>query len=229
LSVFLASRRKIREVEVEVLSPGGTGVGAPIASKYPDPWAKKRRESNGHSAAPTTALPWSKLFEVAEAERPAEPRNVVEASEPLEAVEVPEPIDIVEVSEPLVSVQSAEAPDLIEVLEPAFADGEEAALEPESEATELICEIVFWRGYRKAAFYARIFDEAGEALAVAESPFFRFSGNGIPDATAESESAYEDLVERLEHDGWESLDHGSTWYGHFFRRDLTVAVAPEPE
>jgi hypothetical protein len=229
LPVFLASRRKIREVEVEVLSLGGTDVLAPPAPRYPDPWAEERGRSNGHSPTPATALPWSQLFEAAEAEPPEDPTSIVEEPEP-EALGIPLPVDTVEAPELPATVQHEEAPDLIQALEPAFAAGEDAAPESELDArTELICEIVFWRGYRKAAFYARIFDEADEPLAVAESSFFRYSGNGIPDATAEAESAYDELVERLEQDGWESVDQGTTWYGDVFRRELTVAVAPEPE
>jgi hypothetical protein len=90
------------------------------------------------------------------------------------------------------------------------------------------CEVHFWRGYRKGAFYARTI-EAGEELAVAESPYFRARGNGIPEPSAEAEAAYAKLRERLEHDGWKVVAPGSSWFEATFEREPTDAAAPAPE
>lgn len=204
--MFLTSRRKIREVEVEVIDPGGIHALAPAELKFPDAWAEPRPEA-------------------AERERSAPPRMPAATSGgplPVPSFEVatmPEPEQVVEAE------WTARPVDTIDPESEEEAD-EAAAAQPL--ATELTCEIVFWRGYRKSAFYAQIFDEAGEPLAVAESPYFRSSGNGTPDATDEAEAAYDDLCERLERDGWNWVDQGSTWYGDIFQRDVTAVAGPEP-
>jgi len=77
------------------------------------------------------------------------------------------------------------------------------------------CEIRFWRGYRKAAFYARTID-GGEELAVAESPLFRARGNGLPERTEEAAAAYAALVERIESMGWRRVASGSAWFDATF-------------
>jgi hypothetical protein len=89
------------------------------------------------------------------------------------------------------------------------------------------CEIAFWRGYRKGAFYARTYLE-GEEVAVAESPAFRPIGDE-PDRTDEAEAAYEALCEALAEAGWHRVGAGTDWYGGTFRRDFTDAVEPGPE
>jgi hypothetical protein len=93
-------------------------------------------------------------------------------------------------------------------------------------ATEEICEIAVWRGYAKSRFYGRLdgseLPEETE-LAVAESPPFRFRGNGAPDRTEEAVAAYEALVEKLVADGWELDSSGDVWYAGRFRRPLTHA------
>ncbi len=97
-----------------------------------------------------------------------------------------------------------------------------------AEPAELTCEIMVWRGYRKAAFYARTY-VGDEEVAVAESPLFRARGNGLPEPTLEAEEAYNALCERLEREGWKLVDSGETWFGHTFRRELTAAAEPAPE
>jgi hypothetical protein len=97
-----------------------------------------------------------------------------------------------------------------------------------AEAAVWTCQISFWRGYRKAAFYAGMFYE-GEDVAVAESPHFRAHGNGLPDPTPEAEEAYDALRERLEADGWTLARAGDTWFDHVFERKLTAAAEPAPE
>ena len=88
----------------------------------------------------------------------------------------------------------------------------------EMPAADPTCKIEFWRGYRKAAFYARTVD-GGEELAVAESPMFRARGNGVPDRTDEAAAAYAALVERLEAEGWRRVSHGADWFDATFARD----------
>jgi hypothetical protein len=99
---------------------------------------------------------------------------------------------------------------------------------PAAPATrEQTCDILFWRGYRKAAFYGRTFDETGEAVAVAESPFFRPQGDGAPEPTEAAKAAYDALRSQLVAAGWEPVSTGDAWFEETFR--LTGAVEPEPE
>jgi uncharacterized protein DUF4115 len=74
------------------------------------------------------------------------------------------------------------------------------------------CEIVFWRGYVKCAFYA-VF-QAGEPVG---SPFFR-SGKRPPVQSGAPLEAHQVLVERLTAEGWEPATRGRAWYSLSFRR-----------
>lgn len=96
-------------------------------------------------------------------------------------------------------------------------------------STEQLCEIAFWRGYLKAGFYARAFDEEGEEVAVGESSLFRSHGNGIPDQTEKAVEAYEALVEQLKREGWKPLRRGETWFGSVFRLELTTSAESEQD
>jgi hypothetical protein len=98
---------------------------------------------------------------------------------------------------------------------------------PTPPPSEQTCDILFWRGYRKAAFYGRTFDETGEAVAVGESPFFRPQGNGAPDPTEAAKAAYEVLRSQLIAAGWEPVAAGDDWFDETFR--LMAAAEPEPE
>lgn len=80
------------------------------------------------------------------------------------------------------------------------------------------CQVVFWRGYRKARFYACIFDDAGEPLALAESPAFRSPGKDVPERTEASVAAHDGLTALLLADGWELVRKGPGWYQATFRR-----------
>ena len=97
-----------------------------------------------------------------------------------------------------------------------------AAAEPVAAPTEEFCEILVWRGYAKARFYARLDIESheGDEFAVAESPTFRFRGNGTPDDTDAAHEAHEALVNRLIDKGWEPEDTTGPWYAVRFRRPL---------
>jgi hypothetical protein len=100
------------------------------------------------------------------------------------------------------------------------------APEPEVEQPEpiplddLTCEILLWRGYRKATFYARIFSDDGEPLALAQSSEFRARGNGTPEQTEEAVAAYQELRARLEQWGWQHVGSGRAWFDDVFTRPL---------
>jgi hypothetical protein len=99
----------------------------------------------------------------------------------------------------------------------------EETVTPEPEAAtgeDMTCDIVFWRGYRKATFYARIFSDDGEPLAVAHSPSFRVRGNGIPEKTDEAVAAYQALREQLEQTGWDRVADGNAWFADVYSRPL---------
>jgi hypothetical protein len=115
------------------------------------------------------------------------------------------------------------------VLEEHAATAESREPEPSlAQPTERACDIRFWRGYRKAAFYARTFED-GEEVAVAESPLFRVRGNGQPERTREAENAYEALREGLEREGWRLVESGDAWFDHTFRREPRVSPEPASE
>jgi len=110
---------------------------------------------------------------------------------------------------------------------PAVTDAPE--LQPSHpEPTEWTCQIRFWRGYRKAAFYARTYYD-GEEVAVAESPLFRARGSGPPEPTEKAEEAHKALCDQLERAGWRLVAAGDTWFDHTFRRELRAPAEPAPE
>jgi DNA-binding transcriptional LysR family regulator len=81
-----------------------------------------------------------------------------------------------------------------------------------------VCEIAFWRGYVKGSFYARVFDDDGEPVAIAQSPYFRARGKEEPEATDEALLAYGALRTQLEHAGWEFASDGASWFATVFSR-----------
>jgi hypothetical protein len=93
-------------------------------------------------------------------------------------------------------------------------------MEPAPEPTEELCEILVWRGYAKARFYARLDVDDTDDFAVAESPTFRFHGNGTPEDTRAARDAHRALVEKLLAKGWEQDDASGPWYAARFRRPL---------
>lgn len=96
-----------------------------------------------------------------------------------------------------------------------------AEAEPVAAPTEELCEILVWRGYSKARFYARLdIEHDGDEFAVAESPTFRFRGNGTPDGTTAAKEAHEALVAKLVAKGWEPEGTSGPWYAVRFRRPL---------
>jgi hypothetical protein len=93
----------------------------------------------------------------------------------------------------------------------------EAAEEP----ADVTCQIAYWRGYVKSAFYARAFDESGQEVALAESPRFRAQGKDLPDQTEQAVAAHEELTAQLANEGWEADGRDATWFGRTFRRRVS--------
>jgi hypothetical protein len=83
------------------------------------------------------------------------------------------------------------------------------------------CEIVFWRGYVKCAFYA--VPNAGEPLS---SPFFR-SKVRSPLPSGAALAAHQALAEQLAAEGWEPATRGPAWYSLAFRRRGWSPIGPE--
>jgi hypothetical protein len=79
-----------------------------------------------------------------------------------------------------------------------------------------ICRIAVWRGYRKSTFYAQAFDTRGDEVALAESPSFRWRGNGTPEKTEAAARAHSALLQLLRDTGWEPTRNGASWF------DLTL-------
>ena len=102
----------------------------------------------------------------------------------------------------------------------------EPRVAPEPEPTEEFCEIRVWRGYAKARFYARLDLAAEDEFAVAESPSFRFRGNGMPDDTEGAHEAHQALVQKLVAKGWEPEGSNGAWFSTRFRRPLETSNAP---
>ena len=84
------------------------------------------------------------------------------------------------------------------------------------------CEIVFWRGYVKCAFYA-VF-QAGEPVG---SPFFRCRERSPMQSGAPLE-AHRALVAQLTADGWEPATRGRAWYSLSFRRHEWSSIEERP-
>lgn len=111
--------------------------------------------------------------------------------------------------------ESSPLPAAVRAREPAHRP---RPVDPRPPDFGITCEIVFWRGYRKARFYACVFDEAGEPLALAESPEFRSPGKDFPDQTDATVAAHDALTESLLAEGWELVRRGPGWYQAKFRR-----------
>lgn len=111
------------------------------------------------------------------------------------------------------------------VAEPVVAPPPPVEQEAVAEPTEEVCEIFVWRGYAKARFYARLELDETDEFAVAESPSFRFHGNGTPDNTEPARAAHRALVEKLRAKGWEQEETGGPWYAARFRRPLDRTVS----
>jgi hypothetical protein len=85
-------------------------------------------------------------------------------------------------------------------------------------AAEDVCEIKFWRGYFRAAFYARPNSDSDVLAAIARSPYFRHRGARAPDRAGPALAAYEALLQELESAGWERVRRGNVWFADVFAR-----------
>ena len=99
---------------------------------------------------------------------------------------------------------------------PDEGEGEEG-WEPQVET----CRIVLWRGYRKSSFYVRPDGDAPGTSIGAPSPSFRGHGSAAPD-TPEARLAQQELVSRLEANGWVQIGRGDDWYEAEFARTTLV-------
>jgi hypothetical protein len=214
--MFRRARGTIREVEPEIISPADQTpwvVQLLAAGQLPHVGIESPPPSETESAAPRQeALHSVKVDRPEEIERELAPLIEIDAAVPRE-----EALPQVEVEQP----EERPAP----TLEPPKAKrAVEESIAPEPKVPvhddDLTCEILFWRGYRKATFYARIFSDEGEPLAVAQSPSFRARGNGTPDKTEEAVAAYQALREQLEQAGWEHAGSGRAWFAEVYSRPL---------
>jgi hypothetical protein len=170
--------------------------------------ALEREAHRAELAAEEAFKTWGKRLV---AEEDAEPRPAEAA-----AIVAPDPPRV----EPQIPVepQPPQAAAMPEVTEQH--DAEEPAPPPDS----LTCQIVYWRGYRKSAFYARAFDKEGYEVALAESPVFKTRGKDGPDRTDdEAIAAHQALVAQLTSDGWELAGGGSTWFDQTLRRRIPAS------
>jgi hypothetical protein len=94
---------------------------------------------------------------------------------------------------------------------------QEPQVEPEPVVAASTCRIAVWRGYRKATFYAEAQD-GDETVALAESPTFKYHGNGLPDQTEATAEAYRALMELLTQEGWQSVQQGPAWFERILTR-----------
>jgi hypothetical protein len=168
---------------------------APVVATGPSPAPVRPLTSESAASAPET-----------QAEPPAA------LPQPLPApIEEPEPV----VAQPQV-----------EAMPPAVVQPPPPSAPEESESPEPVhevCYVTLWRGYAKACFYALLdTDGAQEELAVAESPLFRFRGNGALEKTEAIEAAHRMVVESLLAAGWEQDGPANPWYADRFRRVVTA-------
>ncbi len=82
------------------------------------------------------------------------------------------------------------------------------------------CAIHWWHGARRGGFEARAVRPNGSEYVIARSTMVRTEGPGDPAAGGTIGAAHEELVRRLEHDGWEPTGTGASWYATSFRRPL---------
>jgi hypothetical protein len=182
---------------------------APIREVVPEVLPREVPRSEPIPLPPATAKPSAPEpppVEVAEREDATPPPPPAALTEPLSAPLVDHPLQRQERDAEMVPMEEA------------------AKAEPLP--TEELCEILVWRGYAKARFYARLdlpqFDpeDVDGQFAVAESSSFRFNGNGTPEPTEAAKAAHQALVEKLVAKGWEQEPTHGPWYAARFSRPL---------
>jgi hypothetical protein len=222
--MFRRERGTIREVEPEVVSRGELALvpsAGPEAISPPEEIEPVELEVE-------TAPPTVVMTPPAEAEPTLKPEQPRAATRPRPARrrkrrnrQRPRPTQKAASVMPAPPPPARTAPIPEPVEEPIAREPEpQAEVEQPDELEDLTCQILFWRGYRKATFYARIFSLDGEPLALAQSSEFRARGNGIPEQTEEAVAAYEELRARLEQWGWQHAGSGDAWFGDVFTRPL---------
>jgi hypothetical protein len=222
--MFRKERGTIREVEPEVVSLGELALVPSAGAEVIGPAEEIERIGLGVEAAPPVAV----MTPPAEAQPTVRPDRPGAAATPRPHArrrkrrkrQRPRPTQ--KAASTIPAPPPARTPPIPAPLEEPIA----LELEPEAEPPlpapleDLTCEILFWRGYRKATFYARIFSDDGEPLALTQSPSFRSRGNGIPEQTEEAVAAYRVLRAQLEQWGWRHVSSGRAWFEDVFTRPL---------
>jgi hypothetical protein len=114
-------------------------------------------------------------------------------------------------------------------LRPVPASGAESDAPARASAGETRtreCEVEWWRGYVKSAFYAIETSSVGFGRDIASSPFFRWRSRDVPRETPEAAAALRSLVESLEREGWTVAGRREEWFGVKLRMAIDVD-APE--
>jgi hypothetical protein len=184
-------RRQMREVDAMIVRPAGVRVHVGVADREQRsdaPGAEEQYIASEAVADPVTVT-FEDAFSGAGVRAEFRPKSL---PAPVEARE-PEPV-----------------PETVFHAEEEVEPDSHAESEPVVDTST--CNIALWRGYRKAMFYAQTFDSNGDAVALAESPMFKYSGNGIPDQTDAAVQAYKALVELLKDEGWQTAEHGPAWF-----------------
>lgn len=99
------------------------------------------------------------------------------------------------------------------------ADEQQSASTPLLREEVRTCRIERWRGYVTSRFF--VVDDDG---AVLESRPFRWRQAAPPPETASARAAYDELVGRLEAEGWTFLADGTPWYRSTFARVVAVPL-----
>jgi hypothetical protein len=110
-------------------------------------------------------------------------------------------------------------------LRPVPASGAESHARPRAAAGETRlreCEVEWWRGYVKSAFYAIETSSGGFGSTIASSPFFRWRKSDVPRETPEAAAALRSLVESLEREGWTVAGRRKEWFGVKLRTAIDV-------
>ena len=110
-------------------------------------------------------------------------------------------------------------------LRPVPASGAESHARTRAAAGETRvreCEVEWWRGYVRSAFYAIETSSGGFGRTIASSPFFRWRKSDVPRVTPEAAAALRSLVESLEREGWTVAGRRKEWFGVKLRTAIDV-------